>query len=90
MDASNKAKLLESAVATNDVKDLFRWYKAVSELSPFWTRQLDMYRGRQTTNLQGLTPWRVMSHILEKESDAPQELEACRLALDLPECLLGP
>ena len=86
MGSPDDARLLESAVATNDATDLFHWYKAVSKLSPYWTRQEDMYNktlGRQTTELQGLTPWRVMSHLLEKEkSPFKEELDVARLALE--------
>lgn len=85
MDDSDNARLLESAVTTNNATDLFRWYKAVSQLSPYWTRQADVYRpwGRQTSEHQPpLTPWRLMSHLLEEERTAFNELHVARLALE--------
>lgn len=87
MDASDNAQLLESAVATNDTTDLFQWYKAVSKFSPYWTRQEDVYNetmGPQTTLLTRLPPWRVMSHLLEKETcPFKEKLTVARLALEV-------
>ena len=79
------AELLRLAI-TGSLAERWRWYRGVAEASPLWTRQQHVYEekwGSQTTEVRGVTAWRVMSHNLEKDAPVGTDLGVARLWLEV-------